>query len=430
MSYTRNKTAWFKGGIIMEKGQDQNMKWTLNYNYSGVFNEKELVFFNNKYIDKVLRFQKSHSKYNKTPLLSLKNLSRYLNVKEIRVKDESKRFGLNAFKVMGGIYAVGKYLAEKLERDIDSLSFDELHSPETKEKLGEITFISATDGNHGRGIAWAARELGQKSVIYLPKGSSRARLEAVQQEGAYGEITDMNYDDTVRMCAELAEEKGWVMVQDTAWEGYDKIPLWIMQGYAAIAKEIAEELEAEEAEIPTHIILQAGVGSFAAGIAAYFKNHYRELAPKIIIVEPEAADTYYRSFSKGTGEIVPVTGHMNSIMAGLNCGEPNVRAFRILNQYAYSSFSSTDRLAALGMRVLGNPLGTDERIISGESGAIPLGLLFYLRKFAGPEAVEALQLDEKASVLIINTEGDTDAEHYLDVVWHGTQGQVPRPIKE
>lgn len=403
----------------MTTGQDQNMRWTLNSNYSGIYNERELAFFNRDAIDKVLRFQKSHSKYTKTPLVNLEHLSEYLNVQDIKVKDESKRFGLNAFKVMGGIYAVGKYLAEKLERDIDSLSFDELRSPETKQKVEEITFISATDGNHGRGIAWAARELGQKSVIYLPKGSSKARLEAVQQEGAYGEITDMNYDDTVRMCAEVAEEKAWVMVQDTAWEGYDKIPLWIMQGYAAIAQEIIEELEAEKVKSPTHIFLQAGVGSFAAGIAAYFKNYYRALAPKIIIVEPEAADTYYRSFSTGTGEMVPVTGHMNSIMAGLNCGEPNVRAFRVLNQYAHASFSCTDRLAALGMRVLGNPLSNDERIISGESGAIPLGLLFHLRKFAGPEAAEALQLDENARVLIINTEGDTDAQHYLDVVWKG-----------
>jgi diaminopropionate ammonia-lyase len=403
----------------MNRVNKPDAKWVLNDFYSEAYNEKELKFFNKNRIEKVLEFQKTHRKYTKTPLVSLENLSKYLNVQEIRVKDESKRFGLNAFKVMGGIYAVGKYLAEKLGRDIDELSFDELQSPEIKEKLGDITFISATDGNHGRGIAWAAKELGQKSVIYLPKGSSKTRLEAVRQEGAYGEITDMNYDDTVRMCAELAEEKGWVMVQDTAWEGYDKIPLWIMQGYAAIAKEIVEELEAEEAEVPTHIILQAGVGSFAAGIAAYFENYYREQAPKIIIVEPEAADTYYRSFSKGTGEMVPVTGDMNSIMAGLNCGEPNVRAFRVLSQYAHASFSCTDRIAALGMRVLGNPPGTDERIISGESGAIPLGLLFHLRKFADAEAAKTLQLDEKARVLIINTEGDTDAEHYLDVVWKG-----------
>src|SRR5690625_151412 len=399
--------------------REQDAKWVLNNFYAEMFNKNELEPFHDHQVDKVLRFQQTHKKYTKTPLISLDNLSKYLNVEEIRVKDESQRFGLNAFKVMGGIYAVGKYLSERLDRDIDGLSFDELCSPQTKEKLGEITFISATDGNHGRGIAWAAKEFGQRSVIYLPKGSSKARLEAVQQEGAYGEITDMNYDDTVRMCADLAEEKGWVMVQDTAWEGYDKIPLSIMQGYAAIAKEIVEELEAEEAKPPTHIFLQAGVGSFAAVIAAYFKNYYREQSPKIIVVEPEAADTYYRSFSKGTGEMVPVTGHMNSIMAGLNCGEPNVRAFRILNQYGYASFSCTDPLAALGMRVLGNPLGTDEKIISGESGAIPLGLLFYLQKYADSEAVKALQLDEKSRVLIINTEGDTDEEHYLDVVWKG-----------
>lgn len=399
---------------------DKTSNWVKNESYSPEFNEEELAFFTTEEIKKVLKFQQTHPLYTNTPLESLTHLADHLNVADIKVKDESHRFGLNAFKVMGGIYAIGKYLADQLERDIESLSFSELQSPEIRKQLGDITFISATDGNHGRGVAWAARELGQKSVIYMPKGSTQARLDAIRNEGAYADITDVNYDDTVRICAKLAEENDWVMVQDTVWEGYDEIPLWIMQGYSAIAQEIIEEMESQQEKPPTHIFLQAGVGSYAAGIGAYFTQYYRENPPKIIVVESDLADCYYRSFSSKTGEIEVVAGDMNTIMAGLACGEPNKRAFRILKQYAWATYSCADHIAALGMRVLGNPLRDDPKIISGESGAVPLGLLFYLRAFENRQACEELELDESSRVLVISTEGDTDYQHYLDVVWKGS----------
>ncbi|MGM8212301.1 diaminopropionate ammonia-lyase [Virgibacillus sp. W0430] len=403
----------------MEKTAEKNIKWVKNKSYSSTYNDEELAPFSTEHITNVLQFQKSHSAYKETPYISLKELARYLKVADISVKDESKRFGLNAFKVMGGIYAVGKYLAQQLGKDISDLSFADLQLPEVKEQLGELTFISATDGNHGKGIAWAARELGHKSVIYMPKGSSHSRLEAIRNEGAFSEVTNMNYDATVRMCADLADENGWILVQDTAWEGYDEVPLWIMQGYAGIAKEMIDDLERSDKQAPTHLILQAGVGSFAAGIAAYFKEYYKDQCPTILVVEPNLADCYYRSFSSATGDMEVVTGHMNSIMAGLCCGEPNNRAFRILKQYASASFSCDDRIAALGMRVLGNPLTGDKKIVSGESGAVPLGLLFALREEEDEQICAELGLDEQARIAIINTEGDTDYQHYLDIVWKG-----------
>ncbi|MFD1929175.1 diaminopropionate ammonia-lyase [Sporosarcina siberiensis] len=398
---------------------DGESTWVINHARSSEYNEKELSYFSKDEINKVLKFQKTHPLYTNTPLESLPSLADYLSVAEIRVKDESQRFGLNAFKVMGGIYAIGKYLAEKLGRDIESLSFSELQSSEVRDQLGDITFISATDGNHGRGVAWAARELGQKSVIYMPKGSSKQRLNAIREEGATAAITDVNYDETVRICAKLAEENGWVMVQDTAWEGYDEIPLWIMQGYSAIAQEIIEEMEVQKEKPPTHIFLQAGVGSYAAGIGAYYTQYYRDDPPKIVVVESNLADCYYRSFSNSTGTMEIVSGDMNTIMAGLACGEPNKRAFRILKQYAWASYSCADHIAALGMRVLGNPLLNDPKIISGESGAVPLGLLFYLRAFENRKACEELRLNETSRILLISTEGDTDYQSYLDVVWKG-----------
>lgn len=398
---------------------NNKLKWIKNKQQSSTYNKKELMFFSEKEITNALKFQKTHPLYTNTPLLNLPQLAKHLHLSEIIVKDESQRFGLNAFKVMGGIYAIGKYLAEKLNRKIESLSFEELQTPKVRALIGDITFISATDGNHGRGVAWAARELGQKAIIYMPRGSSKERLEAIRNEGAEADIKDMNYDDTVRHCEDLANKKGYVMVQDTAWEGYDAIPLWIMQGYSGIAKEIIDALEGNNQTKPTHIFLQAGVGSFAAGVAAYFIEHYKSDLPKIIIVEPDLADCYYKSFASESGERKFVTGDMNSIMAGLCCGEPNTRAFRILSHYALGVFSCDDTLAALGMRVLGHPLDNDPRIISGESGAIPLGLLYYLRAFPNEKLCKSIQLDEDSSVLFINTEGDTDAKHYQEVVWHG-----------
>src|SRR5699024_11228267 len=160
----------------------------------------------------------------------------------------------NAFKVMGSIYAISNYLAKLIGEDLKDLSFAMLQSSTVKQKTGKVTFISATDGNHGRAVAWAARELGHKAVIYMPKGSSKKRLAAIQNEGAIAYMTNVNHDETVKMCDDLAKEKKWEMVQDTAWEGYEEIPLWIMQGYAGIAKEITEQLNLENAKPPTHII--------------------------------------------------------------------------------------------------------------------------------------------------------------------------------
>ena len=184
------------------------------------------------------------------------------------VKNESYRFGLNAFKVLGGIYAIAQYVANKLGRNIEELSFEQLKTPEVRAQVGNLTFISTTDGNHGRGVAWAARELGFQARIYMPAGSAAERLLHIKSEGAFAEITTMNYDDTVRYTSQLALENGWVLIQDTMWEGYDEIPLWIMQGYTTLVQEIVEQIQ----QAPTHVFLQAGVGSFAGAVVAFYSN--------------------------------------------------------------------------------------------------------------------------------------------------------------
>ena len=389
------------------------IQWTKNHHqrqgHDSIYSN-----FSREIIEQVKKFHQSHPAYTKTPLYSLQQLAKKLNVEQIYAKDESQRFGLNAFKVLGGVYAIAKYIADTLAIPFENITFDDLKSEEVKNKLGQLTFITATDGNHGRGVAWAARELGHQSIVYMPKGSSQQRLEAIRAEGADAHILPLNYDDCVRECAKLAETNGYIVIQDTAWDGYEDIPLWIMQGYATIGLEIVEELPTP----PTHIFLQAGVGSFAAAITAFFYELYPENPPKIIIAEADHADCYYQSFSTRDASIQFVTGDMATIMAGLACGEPNKDAYRILRDKAFATFSCDDVISALGMRIYGNPCSGDPAIVSGESGAVTLGLLYYLQKFQ-PEIAKALELNEHSRVLLISTEGDTDPEQYEKVTWLG-----------
>jgi len=404
----------------MSRNSNHDVEWVQNRFFSPQDSPELLGPFRERETEGVYRFHKSYRGYAPTPLHRLGELARLLNVADLRVKDESHRFGLNAFKVMGGIYAVARYIAEQSGMDAGQLTFDALRSLEVKQKTGELTFIAATDGNHGRGVAWAARELGHRSVIYMPKGSSAVRLNAIRQEGAEAQIADMNYDDCVRLCADLAARNGWVMVQDTSWEGYEQIPMWVMQGYASLAREIADQLEASGGRPPTHIFLQAGVGSFAAAVTAYFFQHYRDSPPIVAVVEADQANCIYRSFASPGGTREFVSGDMNTIMAGLACGEPNVFAYRLLRQYARGALSCRDPVAALGMRMYGNPLAGDPRIISGESGAVTLGVLAYLRMAPQYASIgEQLELDEHSRILLISTEGDTDPQHYRQVVWEG-----------
>lgn len=408
------------GGINMTVKDKNFIKWVKNKFKNSEVLMEDLVNFDIENVQNILKFQQTHPSYTHTPLYNLAHLANYLDVSMIQAKDESQRFGLNAFKVLGGIYAIAKYIANELGEEIENLSFDKLKKPTVKERIGDVTFISATDGNHGRGVAWAARELGFKSVIYMPKGSSLQRLEAIRNEGALADIQEVNYDDTVRICARLAEKNGWVMVQDTAWEGYEEIPLWIMQGYSAMAYEIIEQWEQTSEQPPTHIFLQAGVGSFAAGIAGYFLRVYGEQAPKIVIVEPDQADCFYQSFITEKGERQFVGGAMATEMAGLACGEPNTEAFKLLKCYSNGVLSCNDEIAAVGMRVYGNPIKGDPSIVSGESGSVTLGVVYYLRKFMKDHSITAdLELNKDARVLVINTEGDTDEENYRKIVWDG-----------
>lgn len=399
------------------------LKWVHNTKSRDVnYTKEKLVGFEEKEMKEVYDFHKSLPGYKATPLVELDDLAKYYGVQKLWLKDESKRFGLNAFKVLGGSYAIGKYLSQKLGRDMSELPFSVLISDEVKKQLGDVTFVTATDGNHGRGVAWVANKLRQKSVVYMPKGSAKMRFDAIAREGADVSITDLNYDDAVRLANKGAEEHGWIMVQDTAWDGYEEIPLWIMQGYSTIINEIVEQLEAAKEEKPTHVFLQAGVGSFAGAVQGYLAHLYGDDRPITIICEPHGANCIYKSMEANDGKPHNVTGDLTTIMAGLACGEPNTISWKILRDNADFSVSCDDSIAARGMRVLSSPLGNDQRVISGESGAVGLGLFTVLseKKEEYAELMKALKIDENSRILCISTEGDTDVEGYKNVVWNGS----------
>ena len=381
---------------------------------------KSLSLMDVETIGKVRNFHKSFPEYAPTPLVSLGQLAGEFGVGGIYIKDESPRFGLNAFKGLGASFALAAFIAKTVGIPVWELDAKTMASPEMRKKLGEFTFYATTDGNHGRAVAWAATKIGQKSVIYMPKGSPQVKLDNIKKEGAEGYITDQNYDDTIRYTAELAEKTpNAVIVQDTAWEGYEDVPGWIMQGYAVMALEACEQLK-EMGIKPTHMLIQAGVGAFAGSAQGVAANYYGKDCPTTFVVEATAADCHYRSAKQGDGAPVNVGGDMATIMAGLACGEPNPISWDILKNKSSFFVAIEDELAARGMRVLGAPLKGDPRVISGESGASSMGFLTAL--LTDPAMAELRReagIDKNSQILLFSTEGDTDPDSYRRIVWDG-----------
>lgn len=363
--------------------------------------------------EKARRFHRTMPGYAPTPLVRLDHLAKQLGVASIAVKDESKRFGLNAFKVLGGSYCIASLLWQRLGRE-DAPDFGRLTDPDTRRQLGDMTFVTATDGNHGRGIAWTAHTLGQRSVVYMPKGSAAERLQNIAMYATEASITDLCYDDTVRLASRMAAEQGWILTQDTSWPGYEDIPRRIMQGYTTMALEAEEQMGDEP---PTHVFLQCGVGSMAGAVAAFFADCPPEKRPQIIVVEPLDADCMYQTALANDGGLHPTQGQLRSMMAGLCCGEPCGEAWDLLKRTAAHYAAMPDELAALGMRTLARPAAGDPTILSGESGASGFGLLMGLLTL--PELAQhraRLGLDEHARILCFSTEGVTDKANWQKIM--------------
>jgi len=373
---------------------------------------------------KIRRFHRQLPGYRMSPLKSLSTLSTKLGLGGIWVKDESARLDLQSFKVLGGSYAIYKLLQKRLGLEAHELSFADLTNGPIREKLGDITFAAATDGNHGRGVAWSAAQMGFRSVIYVHKLTSQERIQAIENSGARVVVVDGNYDDAVRQVDQDAQQHGWEVVSDTSWEGYEDIPKWVMQGYTTMLSEAQEQLAAQGLSQPTHIFVQAGVGSLAAATIGFYRNLFGDRI-QTCVIEPTKAACLYRSAQAEDGQPHNVEGDLDTIMAGLACGEPNPIAWEILKDRADYFAICPDFVAAMGMRVYGVPLQGDPVVISGESGAVTLGALIYIMQHATGRAFrEQLGLGPESQVLLINTEGNTSPDDFRYVVW---EGGVPVP---
>ena len=361
---------------------------------------------------RAVRFHRSLPMYQKTPLHSLTCTARQYQVDSIFVKDESFRFGLKAFKGLGGSYCMFRILCERLRLDPENTDYTTFLDADIRRRCEQFEFVTATDGNHGKGVSWAAGLFGCKAHVFLPKGTVEVRRKAIEEAGsACARITELNYDQTVAYAASEAKKNGWILIQDTSWEGYEQIPRWIIEGYLTLADEATEQMKEKR---PTHIFLQAGVGSMAGGIEAYLLNRYPDHPPLVSIVEPVAADCICRSARAGDGKAHTVEGDTKTIMAGLNCGTPCAAIWPILRDCTSYFCSCSDSVTEEGMCAYARPVGMDPAIVSGESGAVTYGLLLEILR--SEEHRKKFKICPDSVILLISTEGDTDPEGYAKVV--------------
>lgn len=369
---------------------------------------------------KARRFHQRVPGLRVSPLKGLTRLAEMLGVGGIWVKDEAERCELASFKVLGASYAIYQCMKARWQRADEDIDVAELTSPAAKEALGSLTFAAATDGNHGRGVAWVADKLGLRSVIYVPRDTSPARIQAIEERGAEVSVIDGTYDEAVERIRADAEANEWQVIADTAWDGYQEIPTWVIHGYTTMFSEVQEQLAGLGLVKPSHVFLQAGVGSFAASAVAFYKGLLGEDSPRFVIVEPSTAACIFESIRIGDGRPYKFDGDLGTIMAGLSCGRPNPVAWPVLRDCARVFIACPDPVAALGMRMYAVPLKGDPLIISGESGAVTLGVLAQIMQRSELAPLrDLLALDQDAQVLLVNTEGNTDPDYFRRVVWQG-----------
>jgi diaminopropionate ammonia-lyase len=348
--------------------------------------------------------------YAPTPLASLAGLAKELGVGALSYKDERGRFGLGSFKALGGAYAVANVLRHKVvaARGLKQVSSKQLLAGEFADIVRAATVTCATDGNHGRSVAWGARLFACRCVIFVHQHVSQGRRDAIARYGAEVREVKGNYDEAVRHAAATAQAEGWTVVSDTSYPGYRDIPLDVMHGYGVMAAEIARQMT----QPPTHVIAQAGVGALAAAVCASFWLNWAERRPRFVVVEPTTADCVYRSVE--AGRPVAVVGSLDTVMAGLACGEVSELAWEILRGGVNVAVAIDDAYALAAMQQLARPVAGDPPIVAGETGGAGLGVLLAARHDA--HLREVLALDAGSRVLLIGSEGDTDPGIYRQVV--------------
>ncbi|MEZ5727457.1 MAG: diaminopropionate ammonia-lyase [Burkholderiaceae bacterium] len=348
--------------------------------------------------------------YAATPLVTLPGLAARLGLAAIHYKDEGVRFGLKSFKALGGAYAVYRLLARTVAERTGQPppDVDELLSGRWRDITASLTVTCATDGNHGRSVAWGARLFGCRCVIYIHATVSEGRRDAIAHYGAEVVRVAGNYDDSVRHADAQARANGWTVVSDTTYEGYRDIPIDVMHGYGVLSQEVIAQLGHEP---PTHVLVQAGVGAFAASVAAAFWIAWGPRRPRFVVVEPTRADCHLQSAL--AGHPVAVTGDLDTVMAGLACGEVSPAAWEIVSAAADAFVAIDDAHALAAVRAFANPCAGDPAIVSGETGAT--GLAALLAASEHPALHELLALDADSRVLLLGSEGDTDPALYRQI---------------
>ena len=353
-------------------------------------------------VERFLSFRDNHVE---TPLHELPALAAELGVGSIHVKDEGFRLGLGSFKALGGAYAVIRLVLEVASRRLGrEADVTELHTPEILSIAKTMTFACATDGNHGRSVAQGAQLVGAKAAIFVHRGVSEARIAAIARFGAEMIRVSGTYDDSVREAARVSDERGWSVVSDTSWPGYERIPGLVMQGYTAIVREALRQMP----EPPTHVFVQAGVGGIAAAIAGHFEALMGSKRPIFVVVDPARAACIYETAK--AGHPVKLAHGEPTAMAMLECYEPSLVAWRVLSRVADAFMTVEDSEAVAVMNQLARPSGGDPAIVAGESGGA--GLAGFLQAAGDAATRAALGLGQNSRIFVVNTEGATDPELY------------------
>ncbi|MEW9837935.1 diaminopropionate ammonia-lyase [Mesorhizobium marinum] len=357
----------------------------------------------------VSRFLTYRPNHKPTPLHSLAGLARETGVASIHLKDESHRLGLNSFKALGGSYAVIRLVLEEAGRKLGQpVDIAELQSPAVRAVAARMTFGCATDGNHGKSVAAGAKLVGAKAAIFVHSGVSDERVAAIAAFGAEMIRVEGTYDDSVAEAERRCAEMGWLVVSDTSWPGYERIPALVMQGYTSMLSEAAEALP----QTPTHVFVQAGVGGLAAAVAGHFDILYGSDRPRFIVVEPDRAACIFETAR--AGHPVKVAHDEPTIMAMLECYEPSLVAWRILSRKADDFMTIGEEDAAATMRRLARPAAGDPAVVAGESGGAGLG--GFLTAVGDPDMRARLGIDAQSRIFVINTEGATDQGRYEAIV--------------
>ncbi|MCT7664474.1 diaminopropionate ammonia-lyase [Shinella kummerowiae] len=357
-------------------------------------------------VERHLSFRDNHAQ---TPLVALSGLAQKHGVAAIHVKDEGHRLGLGSFKALGGAYAVIRLVLEEAgERLGRTVDIAELRAPEVMAVARTMTFACATDGNHGRSVAQGAELVDARAAIFVHAGVSAERVAAIARFGADMIRVDGTYDDSVREAARVAGEKGWTIVSDTSWPGYERIPGLVMQGYTALVREALRELPAP----PTHVFVQAGVGGIAAAVAGHLALESRTARPVFTVVDPARAACLFETARAGHPVTIPHGAP--TVMAMLECYQPSLVAWRILSRTADAFMTVDEEDAIAAMKQLANPVAGDPAVVAGESGGV--GLAGLMRAIVDPPIKAELGIDAQSRILLINTEGATDPGKYEEIV--------------